>query len=40
LNFFEKQRNSGVGKHFLRRATLKILLLPRAACSYYIYSGV
>jgi len=26
-----------VGKHFLRRATLKILLLPRAACSYYIY---
>ena len=29
----------GVGKHFLRRATLKILLLPlpRAACSYYIY---
>jgi len=27
----------GVGKHFLRRATLKILLLPRAASSYYIY---
>jgi len=26
-----------VGKHFLRRATLKILLLPRAACSHYIY---
>jgi len=26
----------GVGKHFLRKATLKILLLPRAACSYYI----
>jgi len=26
-----------MGKHFLRRATLKILLLPRAACSYYIY---
>jgi len=23
---------AGVGKHFLRRATLKILLLPRAAC--------
>jgi len=29
--------STGVGKHFLRRATLKILLLPRAACSYYIY---
>jgi len=28
---------SGMGKHFLRRATLKILLLSRAACSYYIY---
>jgi len=28
---------TGVVKHFLRRATLKILLLPRAACSYYIY---
>jgi len=27
----------GAGKHFLRRATLKILLLPRAACSNYIY---
>jgi len=27
-----------VGKHFLRRATLKISLLPRAACSYYIYN--
>jgi len=27
----------GVGKHFLQRATLKILLLLRAACSYYIY---
>jgi len=26
-----------VGKHFLRKATLKILLIPRAACSYYIY---
>jgi len=26
---------TGVGKHFLRRATLKILLLRRAACSYY-----
>jgi len=29
--------SSGVGKHFLQRATLKILLLPRAACLYYIY---
>jgi len=28
---------AGVGKCFLRRNTLKILLLPRAACSYYIY---
>jgi len=28
---------TGLGKHFLRRATLKTLLLPRAACSYYIY---
>jgi len=28
---------TGVGKHCLWRATLKILLLPRAACSYYIY---
>jgi len=28
---------SGVSKHFLQRATLKILLLLRAACSYYIY---
>jgi len=28
----------GVGKHFLRRATVKILLLPRAACSYYSYN--
>jgi len=28
---------SGVGKHFLRRATLTILLLPRPACSYLIY---
>jgi len=27
----------GVGKHFLRRATLKMLLLSRAACLYYIY---
>jgi len=27
----------GMGKHFLRRAALKILLLTRAACSYYIY---
>jgi len=27
---------TGVCKHFLRRATLKILLLPRVACSYYI----
>jgi len=27
----------GMGKHLLQRATLKILLLPRAACSYYIY---
>jgi len=26
-----------MGKHFLRRAKLKILLLPRAACLYYIY---
>jgi len=31
------QTSPGVGKHFLRRATLMILLLPRAACSYYIY---
>jgi len=28
---------AGVGKHFLRWATLKILLLLSAACSYYIY---
>jgi len=27
----------GVGKHFLRRVTLKISLLLRAACPYYIY---
>jgi len=27
---------TGVGKHFLRRATLRILLLPMAACSYYM----
>jgi len=27
----------GVGKHFLQRATLKILVLRRAAWSYYIY---
>ena len=27
----------GMGKHFLLRAPFKILLLPRAACSYYIY---
>jgi len=32
-----RDARSGVGKHFLRRATLKILLLPRATCSYYIY---
>jgi len=28
---------AGVGRHCRQRATLKILLLPRAACSYYIY---
>ena len=28
---------AGVGKHFLQRAKFKILLLPRAAFSYYTY---
>jgi len=38
--FFEAMDlyRTGVGKHFLRRAALKILLLPMAACSYYIYN--
>jgi len=38
-NFTKKKTlsSAGVDKHFLRRAALKILLLPRAACSYYTY---
>jgi len=27
---------AGVGKHFLRRVTLKILLQPGVLCSYYM----
>jgi len=33
MKYFKQE----MGKHFLRMGTLKILLLPRVACSYHIY---